>query len=63
MVETAEPGISRNIMYALIKLGKLCMIESGKGVVDTESRIRQNNGRGSVMMGRERWGVDGYYST
>ena len=30
VVEAAELGVSRNITYALIKLGKLCVIEFGK---------------------------------
>ena len=31
--------------------------------VSTKNRIRQNDRKEGVMIGREQWGVDGYCST
>lgn len=44
--EAAEPGISTNIMYSLIKLGELCMIEFGKGLLIPRAGLKKMLGKG-----------------
>ena len=59
VMEAAELDIMRNIMYALIKLGKLCVIEFGKRllmqVAGLDKMIRRMRDTTQRMKRSEQW--------